>query len=140
MSPDSASTETQKATAPDLTGAQRRHLRSLAHPLRPVVLVGEAGLSEAVLKALDDALTSHELVKVRLRQPENKKEAARALGLPPGLPVCVAGADTQCALLGSGARLAGELPLCTRCHPEWLWSYRRDGPGAGRIETFLWRE
>lgn len=64
---------------PTLTGAQRRHLRSLAHPLRPVVFIGEGGISEAVLKALDDALASHELVKIRLRQPSNKKDAARRL-------------------------------------------------------------
>ena len=65
--------------APALTGAQRRHLRSLAHPLKPVVFIGEGGISDAVLKALDAALTSHELVKIRLRQPTNKKDAARSL-------------------------------------------------------------
>jgi RNA-binding protein len=64
---------------PTLTGAQRRHLRSLAHPLKPIVFIGEGGISEAVLKALDDALASHELVKIRLRQPSNKKDAARHL-------------------------------------------------------------
>jgi len=41
--------------------------------------VGEAGISPAVLKALDAALDEHELVKVRLHQPEDKKAAARAL-------------------------------------------------------------
>lgn len=65
--------------APVLNGAQRRHLRSLAHPLKPVVLVGEGGLSDSVLRALDDALTAHELVKIRLRQPADKKETARRL-------------------------------------------------------------
>ncbi|MDX1996498.1 MAG: polyphenol oxidase family protein [Thermoanaerobaculia bacterium] len=30
-------------------------------------------------------------------------------------------------------------PVCTRCHPEWLWSYRREGPGGGRNHGFLWR-
>lgn len=39
-----------------------------------------------------------------------------------------------------GVAVDDEVPLCTRCHPEWLWSYRRDGPGGGRIETYLWRE
>lgn len=65
--------------APTLNGAQRRHLRSLAHPLKPVVIVGEAGISDTVLSALDDALAAHELVKIRLRQPPDKKEAARQL-------------------------------------------------------------
>ncbi len=66
-------------TAPTLDSAQRRHLRGLAHPLKPIVFVGEAGISPAVVTALDEALTQHELVKVRLRQPENKKEAAQQL-------------------------------------------------------------
>ena len=65
--------------APELDSGQRRRLRSLAHPLKPVVFVGENGLSPAVLKALDDALDAHELVKVRLRQPEDKKTAAQEL-------------------------------------------------------------
>jgi YfiH family protein len=29
---------------------------------------------------------------------------------------------------------------CTRCHPEWLWSYRRDGAKAGRNISFIWRQ
>ena len=77
-----------KRTAPALTGGQRRHLRSLAHPLKPVVIVGEAGLSEAVIKALDDALHAHELVKIRLRQPSDKKDAARSLAETTGAALC----------------------------------------------------
>ena len=63
----------------ELEGFQRKHLRGLAHPLKPVVLVGEGGLSEPVLRAIDDALRAHELVKVRLRNPVDKKTAAREL-------------------------------------------------------------
>ena len=62
-----------------LDSTERRHLRSLAHPLKPVVFVGEGGVSPAVTKALDEALTSHELVKIRLRQPTDKKATAREL-------------------------------------------------------------
>ncbi len=62
-----------------LTGRQRRHLRALAHSIRAVVQVGEAGLSPALIKALDAALRDHELVKVRLHQPADKKAAARKL-------------------------------------------------------------
>ena len=65
--------------APYLNSAQRRHLRSLAHPLKPTVFVGEAGVSAAVAKALNEALASHELIKVRLRQPGDKKGAASEL-------------------------------------------------------------
>ena len=70
---------TESLPAPQLTGAQRRHLRGLAHKVKPIVFVGEGGLSDAVLKALGEALDQHELVKVRLRQPPDKKAAAEEL-------------------------------------------------------------
>ena len=78
----------EKQPAPVLDGAQRRHLRGLAHPLKPIVFVGEGGVSEAVARALDEALTSHELVKVRLRQPPDKKAAAQALAESCSAAVC----------------------------------------------------
>ena len=65
--------------APTLDGAQRRYLRGLAHPLKPVVFVGESGISPAVEQAVEAALDSHELVKVRLRQPADKQSAAKQL-------------------------------------------------------------
>jgi RNA-binding protein len=48
-----------------LAGAARRHLRGLAHHLDPVVAVGKAGLTEALVAATDVALDDHELIKVR---------------------------------------------------------------------------
>lgn len=54
-----------------LTENQKKHLRRLAHPLHPVVMVGntleEAGKLDAITNELDGALTAHELVKVRAR-------------------------------------------------------------------------
>ncbi|WP_019021201.1 ribosome assembly RNA-binding protein YhbY [Thioalkalivibrio sp. ALE23] len=50
----------------NLTDAQRHHLRSLAHPRKPVVTLGRHGLSEAVLAELEQALAHHELVKVKV--------------------------------------------------------------------------
>ena len=49
-----------------LHGYQRRYLRGLAHHLKPIVQVGKAGLSSTVLAAVDEALETHELIKVRL--------------------------------------------------------------------------
>jgi RNA-binding protein len=49
-----------------LNGKQRRFLRGRGHHLDPVVQVGKDGLSEGLVEALDQALLTHELVKVRL--------------------------------------------------------------------------
>jgi RNA-binding protein len=65
--------------APELQGFQRRHLRGKAHPLKPVVQVGDGGVSDAVVQAIDEALASHELIKVRLHAPDDKKGTAAAL-------------------------------------------------------------
>jgi RNA-binding protein len=62
-----------------LTGQERKYLRGRAHPLKPLVKVGEAGISDAVVAAVDAALGDHELVKVRLHQPPDKKAAAAEL-------------------------------------------------------------
>ena len=49
-----------------LNNHQVRHLRGLAHALRPVVRVGGKGLTETVLAELELALEHHELVKVQV--------------------------------------------------------------------------
>ena len=49
-----------------LTSAQRQPLKARAHGLRPVVLLGSAGLTENVLREIDRALTAHELVKIKV--------------------------------------------------------------------------
>ena len=47
--------------------------------MRPIVHIGEAGISDAVLRELDDALLCHELVKVRLHAPDDKRAEARTI-------------------------------------------------------------
>ena len=54
--------------APDLTGKQRRYLRSLGHSLQPVVQVGQHGLTEALIKKVIKELGHHELIKVKVGQ------------------------------------------------------------------------
>jgi RNA-binding protein len=49
-----------------LTPAERSALKARAHHLDPVIMIGDAGLSEAVLREIDRALKSHELIKVRV--------------------------------------------------------------------------
>jgi RNA-binding protein len=49
-----------------LTPAERSALRSEAHTLNPVVLIGESGLTPSVLKEIDTSLNAHGLIKVRV--------------------------------------------------------------------------
>jgi RNA-binding protein len=59
-----------------ITTKQKSHLRSMAHNLKPVVTVGNAGLSDSVLRELDLTLEHHELIKVRIQsgdRDERKK-------------------------------------------------------------------
>ena len=51
----------------ELSEREKKFLRGLGHPLRPVVLTGAAGLKPSVLAEIDLALDHHELVKVRFR-------------------------------------------------------------------------
>ena len=50
----------------ELSAKARRHLRGMAHHLRPIVLVGKDGVSEELLGAARTALADHELIKVKL--------------------------------------------------------------------------
>ena len=64
-----------------LSGKQNRYLRGLGHKLSPYVMVGKHHLSEDVIKATDEALESHELIKVKLQEGclEDRKVVAAQL-------------------------------------------------------------
>ena len=66
---------TELRPASPLTGKQRRYLRGLGHGLDPVVQMGHQGLTEAVTKAVAEALDHHELIKVRVGK--NSPDAER---------------------------------------------------------------
>lgn len=51
-----------------LTGKQNRFLRGLGHKLRPVVMIGKHHLSDDVIVATNDALDTHELIKVKIQE------------------------------------------------------------------------
>jgi RNA-binding protein len=90
-------------TAPVLTSRQRKHLRGLSHALEPAVHVGHAGVTDAVVTSVDEALLAHELVKVRLHEPEDKRGDAERLA-----------EATAAALCG----LVGHTVILYRPHPE----------------------
>jgi RNA-binding protein len=64
-----------------LTGKQKRHLRGLGHNLKPVIVVGKGELSEALLRETDEALESHELIKVKILEScmLDRNEVSRGL-------------------------------------------------------------
>ena len=64
-----------------MTGKERAELRSEAHHLTPTVHVGQHGLTPSLVGALDDALRTRELVKVKLRNKDDvrPKEMASSL-------------------------------------------------------------
>jgi RNA-binding protein len=86
-----------------LTGAQRKHLRGLAHDHQPVVHVGEAGVTDGVVAATGLALAAHELVKVKLHAPEDKKALAADLAARTGSELC---------------GVVGHVVILYRRHPE----------------------
>jgi RNA-binding protein len=58
-----------------LTSGQRKMLRSLAHHLEPVVLVGKQGVTDTLVRSASEALEAHELVKVRFNEFKDEKQA-----------------------------------------------------------------
>jgi len=55
-----------------LSEAQKKYLRGLGHTLKPVVTVGDAGVSEALLKEFDNTIGHHELIKVKIRAADRE--------------------------------------------------------------------
>ena len=55
-----------------LNPKQIRYLRALAHKLKPVVIIGSAGLSEGVINEIDQSIEHHELIKVRINAADRQ--------------------------------------------------------------------
>lgn len=66
-----------------MKGRERAELRAEAHHLSPTVRVGQQGLTQSVIGALEDALRTRELVKVKLGNKDDAKpkDVASALAL-----------------------------------------------------------
>lgn len=60
----------------ELTVEQRKYLKAQAHALKPVVMIGTQGLSEAVIKETERALAAHELIKIRVLGDEREAREA----------------------------------------------------------------
>lgn len=88
-----------------LTGKQRHHLRSLAHALHPIVQVGKAGLDDGLVAAVDQALSDHELVKVRV-------------GENAGAPRDEVAGELAGKTRSEVAQIIGNIVLLYRCNEE----------------------
>jgi len=64
-----------------LSPEQRREYRAIAHNLKPVIIVGDKGLSEGLQEELERALNDHELIKIKVASPDRdvRREAVDAL-------------------------------------------------------------
>lgn len=89
-SPPAKQEPAKKTVAPPvaLSSADRRNLRAQAHHLEPVVQVGHSGVTDAVLKEVIEQLRAHELIKVRLHEPEDKRAMADTLAAGSGSALC----------------------------------------------------
>ena len=87
------------------SGPLRRALRAAGHHLSPILHVGKEGVTDAVVRQLDQALLAHELVKVKVgsESPEDRFEAAERLGERAGAGI---------------AQVLGRTVLVYRRHPE----------------------
>jgi RNA-binding protein len=103
--PESAEAAEVPITPPLLSAAQRKALRAKAHDLDPLVRIGDAGLSDAVIRETDLALTAHGLIKVRVFGDD--REARETIG------------DTLCERLGCAlVQSIGKLLVLWREQPE----------------------
>lgn len=61
-----------------LTGKQKRYLRSEAHHLTPIFQIGKEGVHQKQIEGIDQALETHELIKVKLLEtcPDDKNTVA----------------------------------------------------------------
>jgi len=100
----------------ELTPSQRRALRARAHGLRPTVIVGEAGLSPAILAEVNRAVASHELVKVKVAGAGREEREAMLLQI--------------CDALGAApVQHIGRILVIFRENPEATGA----GPGARQL-------
>jgi len=87
-----------------LKGSQKKYLRSQAHHLKPVVIIGAKGVTGALIGSIDLALKDHEIMKVKFGEfKEAKKEISEQITKA-----------TKSELVG----LIGNIAILYRQHPE----------------------
>ena len=107
----------------ELTPTERRGLRAQAHHLHPVIMIGEAGLTPPVLKEIDLALKSHELIKIRVLGDDRDRRGEIASG------ICA-------ALDASPVQQIGKMLVIFRQRPEEEKTDSKPAPRRGRRPKF----
>lgn len=68
-----------------MNSADKKKLRAQAHSLKPVIMIGQFGLTAAVLAEIELALSSHELIKVKIRaEREDRKQISEKICIDTG--------------------------------------------------------
>ena len=57
-----------------LSNKQKQHLKGLAHSLKPVILLGQHGLTEGVMAEIEVALAHHELIKIKVASEDRDQK------------------------------------------------------------------
>lgn len=65
-----------EVTIESLNAKQRAHLRSLAHHLKPILQIGKEGITDQAVRAIQDALNTRELLKVKVQESAPMSAAA----------------------------------------------------------------
>lgn len=59
----------------NLSNKQKQHLKGLAHSIKPVVQLGNNGLTEGVLAEIEGAINHHELIKIKIPTDDKEEKA-----------------------------------------------------------------
>ncbi|MCP3923184.1 MAG: YhbY family RNA-binding protein [Desulfobacterales bacterium] len=65
----------------ELKGFQRKYLRGLAHGCDPLVIIGQKGVTDALIDSVEEALVSHELIKIRFNDFKEKDQKNEINGI-----------------------------------------------------------
>ena len=87
-----------------MDSADKKKLRAEAHTLKPVVIIGQSGLTVAVLAEIEQALNSHELIKVKIRAERDERKLISE-------KIC---ADTEGELI----QAIGQITVIYRINPD----------------------
>lgn len=89
-----------------LTGFQKKYLRSVAHSMKPVVFVGQKGVNAMLIRAIQEALEAHELIKIKFiefKQKDQKEALCEKIER-----------TTESVMIG----LIGHVGIFYRIHPD----------------------